>query len=120
MLLFFLPFLRKNKDWGGGIMRNYDEVMDGLRQKAQKFQKEYDEKNYLAAMWTYNDALTIAVFVGLENKEYEELFGEREDDKMYKEGGLFKEEYVERARLWCIRNNMTRQQVVETGYRAKN
>lgn len=70
-------------------------------------------------MWTYNQALAIAVFMKIEEEDIKMLFGNRayideQVEEVYE--GLFPESQVERARLWCIRNNKTRQEVVETRY----
>ncbi|MBE5877084.1 MAG: hypothetical protein E7290_09405 [Lachnospiraceae bacterium] len=103
-------------------MLNHDEIMDGLRKKAERFQEAYRKKEYLSAMWIYNEALHIAVFMSLTEEDMKELFGNRsyiEDNREELKDGLFKEEHVECARLWCIRNNCTRQQVTDTDARLR-
>lgn len=100
-------------------MLEYGQVVDGLKARAEKFQKEYNQQDYLSAMWTYNHALAIAVFMKLEEEDIKMLFGNRayideQTEEVYE--GLFPESQVERARLWCIRNNKTRQEVVDTRY----
>lgn len=100
-------------------MLEYGQVVDGLKARAEKFQQEYNQKDYLSAMWTYNHALTIAVFMKLEEEDIKMLFGNRAYiDEQTEEvcEGLFPESQVERARLWCIRNDKTRQEVVDTRY----
>ena len=100
-------------------MLEHGQVMEGLREKAKKFEKAYDAKDYLSAMWIYNEALNIAVFMELSEEDKQELFGDRQNVDEWKEEdekGLFKESMVERARLWCIRNNKTRQEAVDTRY----
>ena len=103
-------------------MLNHDEIMEGLRKKAERFQEVYKARDYLSAMWIYNDAMHIAVFMSLTEEDMNELFGTRSyitDTKEELQDGLFKEEYVERSRLWCIRNNHTRQQVADTDVRLR-
>ena len=98
-------------------MLDHGQVMEGLRSKAEKFHEQYDQKDYLSAMWTYNEALVIAVFLKLNEEDMKEIFGNRsyvDEHKEERKEGLFQETQVEYARLWCIRNNKTRQEIVDT------
>ncbi len=97
-------------------MLNHGQVMDGLRRKAERFREAYKSKDYLTAMWIYNEVLDIAVFMQLDELDKQELFGKRGEDAENEIQGLFAEAMVERSRLWCIRNDKTRQDVVDTRY----
>ena len=100
-------------------MLDHGQIMEGLREEAERFRDVYKRKEYLKAMWIYNNASAIAVFLRLPEEDMAELFGNRPYRTNEKEeiiDGLFKEEYCNKAMLWCIKNKCTRQEVVDSSY----
>lgn len=68
-----------------------------------------DQKDYPRAKHCYDTAVTISVFLELDEEKQLELFGERGERGAIIRQGLFPEESVQKAYRECIRKNLTRE-----------
>lgn len=72
-----------------------EQVKERLRDLAAKFMDHYRNKEYGKAKVCYDTALTVACFIGLEEEEREELWGNRDKNIP----GLFMESVVSKVFL---------------------
>jgi len=75
------------------------EIRQALRQLPEEFKLYYKNKDYGRAKRCYDTARTVALFIELDETEMAELFGDRELEIE----GRFKEVYVQKAYLECIK-----------------
>lgn len=87
-------------------MLNVEEIRQKLFELPDLFVVHYRNKEYAQAKGCYETARTVALFVRLDEKEMDELFGSRQSESKQVEG-MFNEELVQRAYLECIKANQT-------------
>ena len=88
-------------------MLDQKRIMDKLFELPDLFKAHMKNKAYSQAKACYDKAVTVAVFLELEEKEMHQLFGERGDRGVFIIEGLFNEEQVQRAYLECIKKGET-------------
>lgn len=84
-------------------------LMDKLYALPEQFKYHMSRKEYARAKYCYDTAVTVAVFLELDDSQMQELFGERGERGAIIRRGLFPEEKVQKAYLECIKKNMTRE-----------
>lgn len=83
------------------------QIIDKLYGEADLFVHHMRKKEYPQAKFCYDTARNVAVFLELEEKRMQELFGERGDKGEILQPGMFREEQVQKAYLECIRAGQT-------------
>lgn len=79
----------------GQAMLTSQQIENKLYEQAELFKNYIWNKKYAQAKSCYDDALTVAMFVGLPEPKICELFGDRQQDPPME--GLFREELVQKA-----------------------
>ncbi len=90
-------------------------LMDKLYSLPEQFKYHMSCKEYARAKYCYDTAVTVSVFLELDNSYMRELFGERGERGVIIQKGLFPEEVVQKAYLECIKNNEVRENRKYTG-----
>jgi len=90
-------------------MMDSKKMMDKLYALPEQFEYYMSHKEYFRAKHCYDTAVTVAVFLELDDIQMKELFGERGERGVIIRRGLFPEENVQRAYLECIKRNMARE-----------
>lgn len=84
-------------------------LMDKLYLLPEQFKYHMSCKEYARAKHCYDTAVTVSVFLELDDSHMQELFGERGERGVIFRRGLFPEEAVQRAYLECIKINEVRE-----------
>lgn len=81
-------------------MLSEKEIRDKLYDQAGIFKHHIRRQDYLAAALCADWAAMVALFVGLDEKNMAELFGDRQPEEPIE--GLIEEEWRIKAEWWCI------------------
>lgn len=84
-------------------------IMEKLYMLPGLFKAYMDRRDYAGAKHCYDTAVTVAVFMDLDEKSMTELFGGRGERGQITRQGLFPEESVQAAYWKCIQRNETRE-----------
>lgn len=87
-------------------MRSSEDIRQALFDLPELFLVHFRKKEYAQAKDCYDTARTVALFVKLEEKDMDKLFGNRQDESNPVEGA-FNEDLVQKAYLECIKANRT-------------
>ena len=82
-------------------MLNEKQIEQKMYEQAEMFRHHIRRKDYLSAALCVDWARDVALFVGLDEKSMEELFGSRQDLER-PVVGLIKEDEYQKACAWCI------------------
>lgn len=77
----------------GKSMHDTEEIRKALFKLAENFTTYYQRKEYRTAKNCYDTALTVAMFVGLNQEDMLKLFGDRDTGR----AGMFSENVVQRV-----------------------
>lgn len=85
------------------------EILDKLYLLAEEFKVHMRNKEYYRAKNCYDTAVTVVVFLNVDEGIRRELFGERGERGAILKRGMFPEEQVINAYGECIKRNQTRE-----------
>lgn len=85
------------------------EILDKLCLLAGEFSVHMRNREYYRAKHCYDTAVTVAVFLEMEEETKMELFGERGERGAVVRKGLFPEDQVIKAYGECIKRSQTRE-----------
>lgn len=93
------------------MLKTEYEILHMLYELPEKFKVNYAAKRWAAAKNAYDAARTMSVYLQLDQKHRETLFGNRAYAAEYEEikDGLFPEKMVSDVYLQCIKTNQTRE-----------
>lgn len=83
------------------------EVKEKLQMYADKFKTHFRNKEYHRAKRLYDSAVTVSVFLEMEEEFNKELFGERGERGAVIKQGQFREEDVIKTYEECIKEGKT-------------
>lgn len=89
------------------LCRDEAGVMDKLCNLGEKFNRLYDNGEYARAMFAYDTASSVAVFMEMDTETVNFFFGTANTDET-DEKGLFNRDRVRYASLKCIRQDKPR------------
>lgn len=87
-------------------MLSETEVIDKLFESADKFNEMYQQKKYPQAMYQYDLASMVAVFMEIDHETMRLLFGQGNEDNDFE--GYFNRNKVQEAWLSCIKQGRER------------
>lgn len=88
-------------------MLDNNQIIPKLHDLSELFKTHIKNKQFPEAKYCYDEAVTVAVFMELDEEEKIMLFGERGERGVLIAEGLFPEKEVQKAYIECIKRGQT-------------